>query len=243
MKHIYTQMLLGRARNPLAYTNKIKALGPIAYWPQAESSGTTIVDESGNGRNGTYVGVTLGQPGIGDGRTAAGYDGATSYGNIYSASLAAAFNPREFTIAGWLKTATWTDGAVRAMTRIRKSGSGDRIDIYKDGTANTITAVYVANGVTKAVGFTFGVAPTAFTHIAVSVTLSGNAMKLFINGVQQGVTATGLGTWIVTTLDATQCVIGAISSSPVNVTNGALGHMAVFGALSAAEIASLAVVP
>ena len=35
---------------------------------------------------------TLAQPGIGDGRGAASFDGVTSYNNIYSAALISAFN-------------------------------------------------------------------------------------------------------------------------------------------------------
>ena len=78
--------------NYVTYTGKIQALGPIAYWPLSEASGTTIVDASGNARNGAYTAVTLGQAGIGDGRTSASFDGSTSFGDLYSASLAGAFN-------------------------------------------------------------------------------------------------------------------------------------------------------
>jgi hypothetical protein len=43
------------------YDNAVLALGPLAYWKLDETSGTTAVDSSGNGNNGTYssTGVTL----------------------------------------------------------------------------------------------------------------------------------------------------------------------------------------
>lgn len=38
---------------------------PLAYWPLDDVSGSTMTDDSGNGRNGTYgVGVTLGEPSL-----------------------------------------------------------------------------------------------------------------------------------------------------------------------------------
>jgi len=63
---------------PSAYGALVQSLGPIAYWPMDEQSGTVAVDQSGNGRNGAYTAVTLGQPGMGDGRTAASFDASSA---------------------------------------------------------------------------------------------------------------------------------------------------------------------
>lgn len=235
----------GGILDTFAYTNKSKALSPILLLPMADASGTTATDESGNGRNGTYSGVTLGVAGIGDGRTAVSLPGAGAFINIFSTSFQTAFNPREFTIAGWLNptNAAWTDGTVRALCRIRKSGAADRIDLYKDTTNRTITFVYVANGVTKSVAHTFGVTPSGYVHVAVRITQSGDQAQLFISGAQSGTTQTALGAWAVTTLDNTQCTVGALSTAPVNVTDGSIAQFGVYPVLSAAQIASLAVVP
>lgn len=244
MKHIYTQMLLGRARNPLAYTNKIKALGPIAYYPQAEPSGTTIGDESGNGRNGTYVGVTLGQPGIGDGRTAASYDGATSYGNIYSASLAAAFNGAEGSIITWERVANagvWTEsGADRCSLAIGNGGS-NTVRAMRGGANNQYLLQYSAGGTTRLIFATLST--TSWFQIALTWSKTADQFKAYLNGTQVGATQTGLGTWA-GTLSNGETVIGAINTSPFLAWFGSLAHTAIFNrALSAAEIASLAVVP
>lgn len=59
----------------------------IGFWLQNEAAGGVSFDHSGYGRDGAYTGVTLGQPGIGDGSTAAGYDGINDFNNIYGADL------------------------------------------------------------------------------------------------------------------------------------------------------------
>ena len=218
--------LLGSARNPLAYTNTIKALGPIAYWPQAEPSGTTIVDESGNGRNGTYVGVTLGQPGIGDGRTAAGY--VSSVGNIYSASLAGAFNGQDVCATIWFQPANagiWTDGIIRRLASWRVDAS-NMLLMSKDSAANTLTINYIAGGVSKAVTFTLSA--TDWTHIAVRVRKSSDKLEGYLNGVKSSVLQSGIGTWAGSLAPTLTC-LGAGNSGGGNSWIGSLAHAGVFG--------------
>lgn len=237
--------LLAQSGNPaLRYTNKVKALGPIAYWPQAEPSGTTIVDESGNGRNGTYVGVTLGQPGIGDGRTAAGYDGVTSYGNIYSASLAGAWNGQELTISTGVRitdAGIWADVLSHRFVYISVDAN-NRVYLEKQGIPGNLLCAYVAGGTLKAVSWASG-SPTTWLHVAITASKTADQMKFYVNGAQVGTTQTGLGTWV-GALASTLCCIGAQNTTPTNAHKGVAAHTAIFNrALSAAEIASLAVVP
>lgn len=221
-----------------SYTQKIQALGPIAYYPQAEPSGTTIVDESGNGRNGTYVGVTLGQPGIGDGRTAAGYDGATSYGNIYSASLAGAWNGAEGTIVAWQRS---SGGSSRCILRLQADAS-NLVQLFSTGTANEVQFRYTAGGTVKQILDSSNVFGSLFS-IALTWSKSNDQMRAYAKGVQVGATQTGLGTWA-GALATTLCCIGAASTTPTLSWLGSQAHTAIFNrALSAAEIASLAVVP
>jgi hypothetical protein len=69
-----------------AYRSAVLAMNPVAYWRLGETSGTTAVDETGNGHNGTYVGnPNLGQPGAiqGDPNTAVQFNG-TNYVEIPS---------------------------------------------------------------------------------------------------------------------------------------------------------------
>ncbi len=50
-------MLGGGGSSLSGVAGAIMALGPLGYWKLDEPSGTTAVDSSGNGRNGTYTGT------------------------------------------------------------------------------------------------------------------------------------------------------------------------------------------
>lgn len=231
----------------LAYTNKVIALSPIGYWPQAESSGTVVTDESGNGRNGAYRAAgepLLGQTGIGDGRTAPLYDGSNDYANIFSASLQGAFNGAEGTIAIWFKVAAagvWTDATTRRLMYLQVDAS-NRVRFEKSTTNNQIAFVYTAGGTAKSILWN-SAGPTSWQHIAVTWSKSNDQMICYVNGAQQGATQTGLGVWA-GNLAATTTVVGAADTTGGNPWSGLLAHAAVWATpLSAAQIATLAVVP
>ena len=75
-----------------SYLDKVLSVDPsslVGLWLQNEGSGAVSFDSSGLGHNGAYTAVNLGQPGVpGMGMSSAGYDGLTSFNNIYSAALA-----------------------------------------------------------------------------------------------------------------------------------------------------------
>lgn len=236
-------LLSGGSVDPLAYTNKVIALSPIAYWPLAELSGATVVDESGNGRNGTYTAVTLAQPGIGDGRTAAAFDGATSFANVYSASLDSAFNNQELTLMCWFRVVagTWTDATVRCAAHIGVDITNNYNALVKTGTNNQLRARYVAGGTIKSAVFTTA-APTTWQHMALTVSKAADEMKMYIAGTQQGGTQTGLGVWSGALVN-TKCTIGAEQTTLTQPWLGNIAHVALWtSALSAAQIATLATV-
>lgn len=228
----------------LAYTNKVKALSPIAYWPLAEASGTTANDESGNGRNGTYTAVTLGQTGIGDGRTAASFDGSTSFANVFSASLQAAFNNQEGTLAAWARVSgagVWTDGAQRRIVRLA-ADANNSVVLFKATTNNQLSWTYQAGG-TSSTRSKGAVSTTDWIHVALTWSKSGDQAIAYFNGVQEGAVLSGLGAWA-GNLASSTTLIGATSQTPGGVWNGNLAHVAVWATpLSAAQIATLAVVP
>lgn len=227
---------------PSAYGALVQSLGPIAYWPMDEQSGTVSVDQSGNGRNGAYTAVTLGQPGMGDGRTAASFDGATSFNNIQSVSLAAAFNNQEGTLAAWVKVSAagvWTDGAARLIIRLA-ADTNNEVLIDKHTVNNQWLARYVAGGTSKSTAFASG-GSLAWNHLAITYSKSGDAVKIYLNGVQQGATLTALGVWAGALASS---LIGAYPPAPTLVFSGTLAHGAVFpSALAAAQVAILAQVP
>ena len=109
------------------YAEKVLSYGPIAYWPLWEAAGPTaecLVNSPA--QDGTYTGVTLGQPGIGDGNTCPFFDGTNDYVDIWSAAFAAAFNGSEGTLAYWVKgfnVGVWTDSVIRQTVRILADGN------------------------------------------------------------------------------------------------------------------------
>jgi len=224
-----------------AYGAKIAALGPIQYLPMDEPSGSVAFDRSGNGRNGAYTGVALGQPGIGDGRTAPSFDGATSFNNVYSASLAAAFSGAQGSLVIWGKVSAsgvWADGIARRMIYLAVD-TNNRVSLVKSNTNNEVDYLYVAGGTTKSGGVTSFSPLTPFC-IGLTWDKAGDAVKFYVNGPQSGATVTGLGVFA-GSLASTTTLIGAISTAPANVWNGLLAHAAVFNrTLSAAEMLSAA---
>lgn len=234
-------LLLFGGNPALRYTNKVKALGPIAYWPLAGASGATATDESGNGRNGTYSNVTLGATGIGDGRTAASYNGTSSFGNVFSAGFAGAVNGSAGTLMVWLKVSAvgvWSDSTNRQIVEIG-DGSNNRLTISKPAAASTLRAFYRAGGTSKNVDI--ATSSTGWLHVAMTWSSVADQMIAYFNGTQSGATQTTLGVWGAA---PTVALLGAFTAAPTVLWSGDLAHVALFGsALSAAQILSLATVP
>jgi hypothetical protein len=246
MKRHHRAMLMPWT-NKVNYTQIVQqtaAANLIAYWIMGESSGTVSLDSSGNGRVGAYTGVTLGATGIGDGQTAASFDGATSFNNVYGASLAAAFNGQEGSFSIWGKVSAagvWTDGISRRMILFQVDAS-NRVGINKAVANNEVDILYVAGGTSKSTGVT-SFSPTGFFQIGLTWSKAGDAVKLYVNGVQSGSTLTGLGTFA-GALSSTQTIIGALSTAAAQVWSGSMAHAAVWSTpLTAAQMLTLATVP
>lgn len=233
-------------RNSLRYTQKVQALSPIAYWPMAEASGATALDASGNGRTGTYTAVTLGQTGIGDGRTCPLFVPASnSKNNVYSASLAGAINTAEGTLSAWFRVraaSVWTDGAQRQIMIFLADGSNS-IVMQKHSVNNTFTWIYKAGGTSKALDLG-STSPTGWTHVAMTWSKSADQVKFYLNGVQVGSTLTGLGVFA-GAISSTFATIGAgdNTATPSSLWDGVIAHVVPWSTpLSATQVLSLAAV-
>lgn len=157
-----------------------------------EASGTTALDASGNARNGSYEGsLTLGEPGIGDGRTAVkGGAGAVKF---YSAAYASAFNGAEGTAMCWFKAADaahWTDNVDEYLLSI--FAASGQIRFRKYPSANLIRVTYIAGGVTETLDVSRY--DTKWIHIALTWSKSAELAALYVNGSLIGTSDT-LGVW------------------------------------------------
>jgi len=231
----------GRIRRYYKKVLHVERASLISYLPLWEASGAVAYDLSGNGRNGASVGVTLGEPGMGDGRTSYGFDGALDYVNWYSAGLAAAFNGAEYTALMYLRVpsvAVWQDATFRRALRVmvdannyfefyKESGAGSRLLIQAKAGGGAVkgAAVYTAQG-------------TSFLCAAIVRSEAGQYIRGYVDGVQQFSQA-DTDTWAGPPA-ATTTVIGASNTGPVNPWLGNVAHVQLRNkALTAAQIAYL----
>ena len=244
------QSKLGSPVQMQPYSNKILRTRPgnlIQYLmvdePLEVPAVAVAIDSSPEENDGAYTAVTLGQPGIGDGRTAGVFDGATSFLNSYSGAFNADFDGQEFTIFGWGKVSSagvWVDATERRLRRLLVDGN-NRITVRKSTVNDQLDFLYAAGGTLKVISSVSLAATLGCFSWAGTVSLVADEMKFYLNGVQVGATLTGLGTWV-GALDAAQTIIGAASTIPVQVWLGTIAHNPTWNAaLNADEILELSV--
>ena len=229
------------------YSKKLLSIAPanlIGYWPLWETSGAVADNLQGTAaRDGAYIGVTLNSSTGPDGRPVGLWDGANDYCDIYSASLNTAFSGAEGTISIWAKISAagvWTDGAERYLYRL--TVGADFLFIRKNTTNNQVLLIYKAGGVSNSVTVS-SITSAGWINFALTWSKAGDAVKAYMNGVQQGATSTGLGIWS-GDLASTACILGADDvPSPASIWDGYFAHAAVWTTpLTPAQILALATV-
>lgn len=233
----------GGAGAAVAYSEKLLAYSPVAYWILGETEGPTADNAEGtSARDGTYSGsgITYNQTGIGDGRGAPLFNGSAGYVNIFSSSLATAMNELQGTLMAWIKVASagvWTDAATRVVANLELD-TNNRIYMCKLSANNTFVFRYVGTGVDSEVSTTALGGNTNWIHVAQTWSDSADEFKAFINGSQEGTTQT-LETWNGGDIDT--ALIAALSATPTLLWNGYIAHVAVWNSpLTPAQIADLA---
>jgi hypothetical protein len=230
-----------------SYYKKVLGTEPadlIGYWPLSERSGSVADNLEGTAaRDGAYTGVTLGEAGIGDGWPAPYFDGANDYCNIYSASLAGAFDGAEGTMALWVKPAdagVWVDGT-QDLFMVLWVDANNSAYILKETTSNRCLWRYEAGGSVKSMRET-GISSVDWQHFALTWSASADQTKAYLDGVQVDSTQTGLGVWA-GSLFSSNCVIGGLNLTPSSPWPGYLAHAAVWTkALTAAQVLNLGAV-
>lgn len=227
------------------YTDKVLSYSPIAYWPLAEASGTTADNAEGTAaRDGTYNSDVSAWPvgtGIGDGNGAPTFSGDDNC-NIYTASLAGAFDGDEFTIGGWAKVSgagDWSDATYRWMLELQGSDIHNRIYFAKTNAANQLRLHQSSNSTVKEVLSTVLAGTTAWFHVCITASVVADEVKCFIDGSQVGSTLTGLGAWSAP-LNSGFGKLG-MQYVTAGVWKGYLAHWFVFdSALSPTDVGDLA---
>ena len=196
----------------------------IGYWPMWERSGAISRDYSPRGNHGVYTGATLGQPGIGDGRTSIFCDGVNDFSNIISAGLGADFDGDEGTFLIWMKVANagvWTDGIARRPLTIEVDGNNYML--FDKPAANSIRGIYRAGG-TLETGTRGGITTLDFFSFAMNWSAIADEVKYYYNGAWFE-TDTALGAWVGPIIRA---IIGAATVTPAFPWHGWLAHAMLF---------------
>ena len=209
------------------YMEKVLGYSPTAYWPLWETSGA-VATEIINGWDGTYVGVTLGYPGIGDGRTAPYFDGANDYVDMYTVGLRNAFNSQEGSLLIWLRVfnlGVWTDGTNRYALYFAVDGN-NRVRIWRHPNNYQLNYEYKAGGVSEAHS-TPGLNYTVWWSMVLTWSKSADEFRCYYDGVQLDYTHTGLGNWV-GLLNANTTLLGALTMVPANPWYGYIAHVALW---------------
>lgn len=155
------------------YIEAVMADTPVTFWPLDETSGTALLDASGNGFDGTYVnGVTLTPNGPGGHRGAIFASASDQYAQI---THDAAFQPVHFTCEAWVKSSMSVWGCIASQPA---SPYGFNLFLTNStgtfrGTADTGTPHEVYSSATINDG--------EWHHVA--VTYDGAHIKLYVDGV------------------------------------------------------------
>lgn len=223
----------------LRYTNKVKALRPIAYWPLAEPAGAVVVDASGNGRNGTYTSVTLGAIGIGDGRTAATFNGTTSLANVFSTSLQSAMSFTEGSVTAWFKVSgsgVYTDATARRIIHLRNTANTEFISLARTTTNNQFELRINGNGGATQQIVNLTTSALGWVMLGFTWSATGSQCVGYINGVQAGTAGAPVAWGAAMTAAWISSVNGA-----AQIWSGTIAHVALWNtALSSSNMVQLA---
>jgi len=222
------------------YRNFILGLQPgnmVACWPMWENSGaTTVEDIGGGGYDGTPANVTFDVTKF-NGRPAPSFNGTNSVIALPVAGLDTPFNGAQLTLLIWFKVAAgiWTDASLDFAVEFGTAAS-DRFSLNIPAAANTFEWRYQAGGVTEIVTRS-GESSTDWNMAAITVDKANDTMRGYWNGVQEGITKTGLGVWA-GALDNLWTAIGDLrNTGAVAPWNGNLAYCTVWNApLSAQKI-------
>lgn len=179
------------------YESVVLADSPSFYWRLGESSGTSAVDATANGRDGTYVNTpTLGVTGAVSGDTAVTFNGSNQRVSLTYAAMVPA-SPG-VTIEFWSKHTTTSTVAVCGNFN---DGSTECLQVEfntTQGGAGNIRA-YLAQGGLFNYFYTTGLSLNdgEWRHFVVTTDFTSSSGEIYINGSAATVTRAGssLGTY------------------------------------------------
>lgn len=216
-----------------AYAAAVMALGPLAYYRLGEASGTTMVDSSGNARDGIFANVAHGATGllVGDSDTASTFNGTNASGQVTSAPWMDVGTA--FSITGLIKTSAI---GFREITARFTSTSVRCWEFRIDSTTGALNFIRVINGGTPT--SVIGVSSVRTGNpIHVGMTYDGSNARLYVNS---SLDKTGACTGSLNALSGFTPKLGIGERNSDQFFNGVMDEIAFYGSvLTGAQIANL----
>lgn len=217
-----------------AFSSAVIGLAPVGFWKLDETSGTTAVDSSGNGRNGSVTNATVNQSSLlnsGEGRSYLFVSGSTSR---VSVTNNAAFQPGagSYTVLLFRSKVSNASNLQRAF----HTGVGDTV---YTGMAmyggDSVMYCAVADGTSKVTSDAITTSLSS-CFIGMVVNRSNDMLETYLNGeLYNSKSISGIGS-----IGATHGPSFGYDPSAGNYFDGNISHVAVFNsALSAANFAEL----
>lgn len=225
------------------YRATVQAVSPgnlVVYLPLNETSGTIARDDSGNGANGDYGGVTLNAATFLTGEAAGSWDGINDYVSFWTQYLQDHWNAAEGGVMLWAKVpaSVWTDNTLRFF--INFVADVNNLWRMRKLTSNLMQWTFLANAINRQVMAT--ISPTSWTQYVLTWSQANNHIVAYRDGVLVA-TVSAPGVWANPTLNPTQVAIGAASSSGTNPMVGNIAQVAVWNVEpNATQVAYLATI-
>jgi hypothetical protein len=220
-----------------SYPTAVLANNPVAYYRMDDSSGTTMMDASTNGHNGTYgTSVTLGVPGLiaSSGDTAGSFPGGTpSSAKVATVSGSAPFQPTTVSLEAWISESAAPTATEDIVTYGTTTGSALSYSIRLTSANILVAVVTTSSGTIQATGTTALSTGTGYDVVA---GYDGDDVFLYVNGELQAATSAS-GAIVYGTTNALS--IGGMTGSGRTGFAGTIDEVAVYGsALDAIKVQS-----
>jgi hypothetical protein len=222
----------------VSYSSDVLALSPDAYYRLGEASGTTLVDSSGNARDGTYTGtVTYGVTGIpgAAGNKAVTFPGTS--GNHAQVNYASWMDhAHSLSVGCWFKT---TNTGLNYMVQRWHSSTTTLLEWGIDlNTSNAVRAYVYSGGAQRVMSATVTGLRDGNWHMVVATwDDTSNVLTLYVDGVSVGTPLSTSGA--IQALASGDLFIGRRGATATNYFNGTLDEVFVANALNSTQVAAL----
>jgi hypothetical protein len=207
----------------VSLSNQVLLDSPVGYWPLDETSGTTAIDISGNGRNGTYSGSYTLNGVLGPLR---GVDLTGGHVEIADHAAWSADTTGFLSVEAWIKL----DTTANAMMFVTKGASSNYEWDLRSGdvTPTGLAVVHYTGAGVGVINVAVGagvIGTTRAYHLAFTYDRTGQLLIAYVNGVEVGRDTTASGS---TTAGTAAVRIGARADAAGAVTDGRIAHVAIY---------------